>query len=73
MEDTILRCSHLDIALASVMSDTGLRISEAATLGWRDVLDAQDTVGLVNITRSKTDQAGEGVYVVVTLDTLSTL
>ena len=73
MEDTALRRGRLDIALASVMSDAGLRISEAADLRWRDVLDAEEGAGLVYIERSKTDQAGEGAYVVITPDTLATL
>ena len=73
MEETALRRGRLDIALASVLSDAGLRISEAASLRWRDVLDAEDGAGLVYIERSKTDQAGEGAYVVITLDTLVTL
>ena len=42
MEETALRRGRLDIALASVLSDAGLRISEAADLMWRDVLDAED-------------------------------
>ena len=73
MEDTALRRGRLDIALASVLSDAGLRISETASLRWRDVLDAEDGAGLVYIERSKTDQAGEGAYVVVTPDTLAAL
>ena len=72
-EDTALRRGRLDVALASVMSDAGLRISEAAALRWRDVLDAENGAGLVYIERSKTDQAGEGAYVVVTPDTLTAL
>ena len=72
-EDTALRRGRLDIALASVLSDAGLRISEAASLWWRDVLDAEDGAGLVYIERSKTDHAGEGAYVVVTPDTLAAL
>ena len=59
--------------MASVLSDAGLRISEAANLRWRDVLDAEDGAGLVYIERSKTDQAGEGAYLVVTPDTLAAL
>ena len=55
------------------MSDAGLRISEAADLRWRDVLDAEDGAGLIYIERSKTDQSGEGAYVVVTPDTLTAL
>ena len=73
MEETALRRGQLDIALASVLSDAGLRISEAAALRWRDVLDAEDEAGLVYIERSKTDQAGEGAYVVVTPDALTAL
>ena len=71
MEETALRRGRFDIALASVLSDAGLRISEAADLRWRDVFDAEDGAGLVYIERSKTDQAGEGAYVVVTPDTLA--
>jgi integrase len=73
MEETALRRGRFDIALASVLSDAGLRISEAADLRWRDVFDAEDGAGLVYIERSKTDQAGEGAYVVVTPDTLAAL
>ena len=72
-EDTALRRGQLDITLASVLSDAGLRISEAASLRWRDVLDAESGAGLVYIERSKTDQAGEGAYVVITPDTLASL
>ena len=72
-EEMALRRGRLDIALTSVMSDAGLRISEAADLRWRDVLDAEDGAGLVYIERSKTDQVGEGAYVVVTPDTLVAL
>ena len=73
MEETALRRGRLDIALASVLSDAGLRISEAASLRWHDVLDAENDAGLVYIERSKTDQAGEGAYVVITPDTLTAL
>ena len=71
--DTALRGGRSDIALASVMSDTGLQISEAAALRWRDVTDAEDGAGLVYIERSKADQAVEGAYVVITSDTLVAL
>lgn len=40
---------QLDIALASAMSDAGLRIPDAAELRWRDVTDAEDGAGLVYI------------------------
>ena len=60
-------------ALASVLSDAGLRVSEAVQLRWRDALDTETGAGLVYIERSKTDQAGEGAYVVITPDTLAAL
>ena len=46
-EETALTRGRLDIALASVLSDAGLRVSEAAELRLRDVLDAEDGTGLV--------------------------
>ena len=72
-EDTALKRGRLDIALASVLSDAGLRILEATGLRWRDVLDAENGAGLVYIERSKTDQTGEGAYVVITPDTLAAM
>ena len=66
------RC-RLDIALASVLSDAGLRVSEAVQLRWRDVLDTETGAGLVYIERSKTDQAGEGAYVAITPETLTAI
>ena len=41
-EDSALKRGRLDIALASVLSDAGLRVSETAQLQLRDVLDAED-------------------------------
>ena len=64
-----LKRGRLDIALASVLSDAGLRVSEAAQLRWRDVLDTETGAGLVYIERSKTDQTGEGAYVAITPET----
>ena len=72
-EETALIRGRQDIALASVMSDAGLRISETAALRWREVLDVEEGAGLVYIGRSKTDQAGEGAYVVITPYTLMAL
>ena len=72
-EESALKRGRLDIALASVLSDAGLRVSEAAQLRLRDVLDAEDGAGLVYIERSKTDQAGEGAYVAITPETLAAL
>ena len=72
-EESALKRGRLDIALASVLSDAGLRVSEAVQLRWRDVLDTETSAGLVYIERSKTDQAGEGAYVVITPETLTAL
>ena len=71
--DAALRRGQLDVALASVLSDAGLRVAEAAQLRWCDVLDAEEGAGLVYIERSKTDQEGEGAYVAVTPETLEAL
>ena len=60
--DTALKRGRLDIALASVLSDAGLRVSEAVQFRLRDILDAENGAGLVYIEGSKTDQAGEGAY-----------
>ena len=72
-EDTALKRGRLDIALASLLSDAGLRASEAAQLRWRDILDTETDAGLVYIERSKTDQTGEGAYVAITPETLEAL
>ena len=72
-EDTALKRGRLDIALASLLSDAGLRVSEAAQLRWRDILDTETDAGLVYIERSKTDQTGEGAYVAITPETLEAL
>ena len=72
-EETALKRGRLDIALASVLSDAGLRVSEAVQLRWRDVLDTETEAGLVYVERSKTDQAGEGAYVAITPETLMAL
>ena len=57
----------LDLALASVMADAGLRRSEAAASVWGDLRPAPDgDGGLLAIHRSKTDQDGEGALTFVT-------
>lgn len=50
----------IDIALASVMRDALLRRAEAAALTWGDVAHWSDGSGRLTVTRSKTDQTGEG-------------
>ena len=54
----------VDVALASVMRDGLLRVSEAAALRWGDVELAGDGSGRIRITESKTDQEAEGGGVV---------
>ena len=50
----------VDIALAAVMRDGLLRVSEAAALRWGDVELAGDGSGRIRIPESKTDQDAEG-------------
>ena len=64
---------QVDIALCSVLSDAGLRRSEAAALTWADVETAADGSGRVRIARSKTDQDGAGEVVAVTATTVQAL
>ena len=52
-----------DMALVSVMTDAGLRRSEASRLLWRDVEPESDGSGRLTIRHSKTDQEGEGAVV----------
>ena len=55
------RRTRVDVALASVMRDGLLRVSEAAALRWRDVELAGDGSGRIRIPESKNDQEAEGV------------
>ena len=55
------RRGMVDVALASVMRDGLLRVSEAAALRWGDVELAGDGSGRIRIPESKTDQEAEGV------------
>ena len=68
-----LKRGRVDVALASVLSDAGLCVSEEAQFRWRDVIDAEDGAGLVHIERSKTDQEGEGAFVAITPETYEAL
>ena len=57
------------MALVSIASEAGLRISELAALEWESVAyDETDLSGggLVSIRKSKTDQGGDGAVVAVT-------
>ena len=51
----------VDVALASIMRNGLLRVSEAAALRWGDVELAGDGSGRIQIPESKTDQEAEGV------------
>lgn len=55
----------LDIAIVRVMSDAGLRRSEAAALTWGDVERWADGSGRVHIRRGKTDQEARGAVVYI--------
>ena len=55
-----------DVALAAVLSDAGLRRSEAAALTWGDVQSWEDGSGRITVVRSKTDAEAQGAVVAVT-------
>ena len=59
--------------MCSVLSDAGLRRSEAAALTWADLDIAADGTGRLSIVRSKTDQEGAGEVVAVTRSTVQAL
>ncbi len=56
-----------------LLSDAGLRRSEAAALTWGDVARAADGSGRVTVRRSKSDPTGEGAVVAVTRTTMEAL
>ena len=49
-----------DVALVAVLSDAGLRRSEAAALTWGDVQRWEDGSGRITVIRSKTDAEAPG-------------
>ena len=55
-----------DVALVAVLSDAGLRRSEAAALTWGDVQRWDDGSGRITVVRSKTDAEAQGAVVAVT-------
>ena len=66
----------LDLALVAVLSDAGLRRSEAASLTWGDVQRWNDGSGRITIIRSKTDAEAQGAVVAITppaMDALSAI
>ena len=54
------------MALVAVLSDGGLRGSEAASLTWGDVQCWDDGSGRITVVRSKTDIEGKDVVVAIT-------
>ena len=55
-----------DLALVAVLSDGGLRRSEAASLTWGDVQRWNDGSGRITVIRSKTDVEAAGAVVAIT-------
>ena len=64
---------RVDIALCCLLSDAGLRRSEAAALTWADISREPDGSGRVTVRRSKTDQEGAGAVVAVTPGAMAAL
>ena len=67
---------RFDVALVAVLSDGGLRRSEASSLTWGDVQRWEDGSGRITVVRSKTDAEAQGATVAITpaaLDALSAL
>ena len=58
--------ARFDLALVAVLSDGGLRRSEAAALTWGDVQHWDDGSGRITVVRSKTDVEAQGAVVAVT-------
>ena len=62
-----------DVALVAVLSDAGLRRSEAASLTWGDVQRWDDGSGRVTVVRSKTDVETQGAVVAITSAAMNAL
>ena len=50
----------MDVAIASVIRDGLLRVSETVALAWADVAPAPDGSGVATVRRSKTDPESQG-------------
>ena len=57
---------RFDLALVAVLSDAGLRRSEASSLTWGDVQRWDDGSGRITVIRSKTDIEAQGAVVAIT-------
>ena len=62
-----------DVALVAVLSDGGLRRSEASSLTWGDVQRWDDGSGRITVIRSKTDVEAQGAVVAITPATMRVL
>ena len=58
--------AKLDVALVAILSDAGLRRSEATALTWGDVQRWDDGSGRIAVVRSKTDVEAQGAVVAIT-------
>ena len=58
--------AKFDLALVAVLSDAGLRRSEASSLTWGDVQRWDDGSGRITVVRSKTDAEAQGAVVAIT-------
>ena len=58
--------ARFDLALVAVLSDGGLRRSEAASLTWGDVQRWDDGSARITVIRSKTDALAQGAVVAIT-------
>ena len=58
--------ARFDPALVAVLSDAGLRRSEASSLTWGDVQRWDDGSGRITVVRSKTDVEAQGAVVAIT-------
>ena len=58
--------AKFDLALVAVLSDAGLRRSEASSLTWGDVVRWDDGSGRITVVRSKTDAEAQGAVVAIT-------
>ena len=58
--------ARFDLALVAVLSDGGLRRSEASSLTWGDVQRWDDGSGRITVIRSKTDVEATGAVVAIT-------
>ena len=57
---------RFDVALVVVLSDAGLRRSEASALTWGNVQRWEDGSGRITVIRSKTDAEAQGAVVAIT-------